>query len=297
MSGTTIRVLFFGSTGWIGGHLINYLKAEFDDIEIIYATARLEQYEHLREYLKEYTDVDYIVLAAGLTGRPNIDWCEDHKDEVVSANVMGPVIIGKFGFDNNIHVTYLGTGCIYTYKNDDQANDPDFPGFAEDDIMNFDKSWYSFTKIQTELLMKQYNALILRFRMPISDDLHHRSLVSKLIKYDKIVNVPNSMTVVSDLVPKIPVMMKRHLTGSYNFTNPGVLGHNDIMDRYKKYIDPDFSYTNFSLHEQDQVLKAARSNVKLDVSKLLKEFPDIPPIIDSIDNVFERIALNVQDEQ
>ena len=31
----------------------------------------------------------HVLLAAGITGRPNIDWCEEHKPETIRTNVIG----------------------------------------------------------------------------------------------------------------------------------------------------------------------------------------------------------------
>lgn len=40
--------------------------------------------------------------------------------------------------------------------------------------------------------MRTYpNVLILRLRMPVSDDLHPRSFVTKISKYDRVVDIPN----------------------------------------------------------------------------------------------------------
>lgn len=48
--------------------------------------------------------------------------------------------------------------------------------------------------------------------------------------------------------------------GIYNFCNPGAISHNEVLDLYKKHIDPKYEYKNFSLDEQAQILKAGRSN-------------------------------------
>lgn len=41
-------------------------------------------------------------------------------------------------------------------------------------------------------MMKFYpNVLILRLRMPVSDDLHSRNFVTKITKYEYVVDVPN----------------------------------------------------------------------------------------------------------
>lgn len=77
-------------------------------------------------------------------------------------------------------------------------------------------SFYSKTKAYMEDMLKSYaNVLILRVRMPISDDLNPRNFVTKIIKYDKVVDVPNSMTVLHDLLPVSLVMAQRKLTGAW----------------------------------------------------------------------------------
>jgi 3,5-epimerase/4-reductase len=37
--------------------------------------------------------------------------------------------------------------------------------------------------------------------MPISDDLVARNFVTKITKYAKVVNIPNSMTVLTEMLP------------------------------------------------------------------------------------------------
>ena len=92
--------------------------------------------------------------------------------------------------------------------------------------------------------------------------------MTKLIGYEKIINVPNSMSVVSELVPLAVSMSRAKYVGIYNFTNPGVISHNEVLDLYTTHVDPSFSYTNFSIAEQSRVLVAARSNNALDTTKL-----------------------------
>ena len=88
-------------------------------------------------------------------------------------------------------------------------------------------------------------------------------------------------------------MTVRELKGNYNFVNPGTISHNQILDLYRKYIDPMFKYTNFTVEEQDKILKARRSNNELDTSKLLKEFPDIMPVQQAIISVFKKMQQTV----
>ncbi|CAM9278093.1 unnamed protein product [Choristocarpus tenellus] len=143
-----------------------------------------------------------------------------------------------------------------------------------------------------EMLLKQFNNVcILRVRMPISDDLSARNFITKITKYEKVVNIPNSMTVLTDLLPVSLLMSERGLKGVYNFCNPGAISHNEILELYRTYIDPSFKYTNFTVEEQDKILKSKRSNNELDVSKMVAALPEvsIPDIHTSMKAVFVRM--------
>jgi hypothetical protein len=89
------------------------------------------------------------------------------------------------------------------------------------------------------------------------------------------VNIPNSMTVLTELLPISLIMAERKLTGIFNFCNPGAISHNEVLDLYKKYIDPSFTYTNFTVEEQAAILKAGRSNNTLDHTKLCGALQDV----------------------
>jgi len=148
------------------------------------------------------------------------------------------------------------------------------------------------TRTQKHWLKTTYpNVLTLRVRMPLSDDLHPRNFISKITKYERVVNIPNSMTVLHDLLPISVNMFERRLVGIYNFTNPGAISHNEILDLYAKHIDPTFTYKT----DQSRILQAGRSNNELDCGKLLQAVPDcmIPHIKDSVVQLFHRMKTNL----
>lgn len=282
--------LVFGARGWIGGKISTLLTEQGH--RVYAAQARLEDRESVERELDLYKP-DRVINAAGVTGRPNIDWCEDHKQETLRANIIGALTLADTCFKRDIHMTNFGTGCIYEYDSEHLVYSG--KGFKEADEPNFAGSYYSKTKIMLDKLLQDYpNVLNLRLRMPISDDLHERSFITKIIGYQKVVNIPNSMSVLTDLLPVSITMSLRKLTGVYNFVNPRVISHNQILDLYKKYINPAFNYTNFTVQEQDRILKARRSNNELDAQKLLQEFPNIPCITESIVKVFERMQKSLQ---
>lgn len=283
-----MKVLLYGATGWIGFQIFQLLKEK--NVEVVPSKVRLENFGDISKELNKVKPT-HVLLAAGLTGPKNIDWCEDHKDQVMSVNVIGTSVLADECNKRDIHLTFIGTGCIYKY---DEQHPIGFPGFTEEDKPNFDESFYSKTKIMVQKILEEYNnVLILRIRMPLADNLHSRNFITKITKYEKVINIPNSMTVLSELLPIAVDMSIKSKTGTYNFTNPGAISHNQILTLYKEYIDPSFTWQNFTVEEQDKILKAARSNNTLDVTKLTSEY-HVDFIDVAIVKLFERMKNNVQ---
>lgn len=170
-----------------------------DGIEVFRANARLENREAVAAELDEIKPT-HVLNAAGITGRPNIDWCETNKPETIRTNVIGTLNLADLCYIRDIHCTVYATGCIFVY--DEKHPEGSGIGFTEEDKPNFDGSFYSQTKGYMEPMLKEFpNCLILRVRMPISDDLIHRSFVTKIVKYERVVNIPNSMTILTEMLP------------------------------------------------------------------------------------------------
>ncbi|KAI3429241.1 hypothetical protein D9Q98_005340 [Chlorella vulgaris] len=285
------KFLIFGKSGWIGGLVGEMLKEQGANFE--YASARLEDRAAVLADLDRVKPT-HVLNAAGVTGRPNVDWCEDHKIETIRANVIGCLNLADICLQKGIHMTYYGTGCIFHYDQDKFAQGNGV-GFKESDTPNFTGSYYSHTKAIVENLLKEYpNVLTLRVRMPIVPDMTYpRNFITKIIKYDKVIDIPNSMTVLPELLPLSLEMAKRKLTGIMNFTNPGAISHNEILQLYKEYVDPEFTWSNFSVEEQAKVIVAPRSNNLLDTERISGEFPELLGIRESlIKYVFEPAAAN-----
>merc|ERR1712029_984278 len=148
--------------------------------------------------------------------------------------------------------------------------------------MGFDESFYSQTKGYMEPMLKCYP-----------------NCITKIVKYERVVNIPNSMTVLYEMLPASLAMAKKGLTGVYNFCNPGVISHNECLDLYAKYIDHTYTYKNFTLEEQSKVLKAGRSNNELDAAKLLRDMPEgvkINDIKTAVELCMQRMQKNLPKE-
>ncbi|OMO89634.1 NAD-dependent epimerase/dehydratase [Corchorus capsularis] len=280
-----LKFLIYGRTGCIGGMLGRICEAQ--GIPFAYGSGRLEDCESLRNDIAA-AQPSHVFNAAGATGRPNVDWCEFNKIETLRSNVIGALNIADVCREKGLPLIFYSSACMYDYDSDHPLGSG--IGFTENEPHNFKGSFFSKTKGMVEDLIKNYeNVCILRVRMPIMSDLTHpRNTIKKIIGYEKVVNIPNAISVLDELIPISVEMAKRNLTGIWNFTNPGVLSHNELLEMYREYVDPNFTWKNFTVEEQDKVLAAPRCNMELDISKLKGEFPEILPIKESaIKYVFE----------
>merc|ERR1719390_343769 len=112
--------------------------------------------------------------------------------------------------------------------------------------------------------------------MPIDGDLQNpRNFITKIANYAKVVNIPNSMTVLEEFVPMAVEGALRGLTGAYNWTNPGTISHNEVLELYRDFLHPEFTWDNFTEKEQMTVIKVPRSNNAPCDKNLCEAFPNV----------------------
>ena len=70
-NGEKQKFLLYGKNGWIGGMLIELIKAAGD--EVVLGNARLENREAVAAEIDSVKPTR-VLNAAGVTGRPNVDW-------------------------------------------------------------------------------------------------------------------------------------------------------------------------------------------------------------------------------
>jgi UDP-glucose 4,6-dehydratase len=271
--------LVYGASGWIGSKVTKMIEGRGDIA--IEATVRADDIAAVSREV-EKVQPDQILSVLGRTHGPGystIDYLEQKGNSYINVrdNLFAPFVLARVADTKNIHFTYLGTGCIFTYVDGDQS-------FDEDAVPNFFGSEYSIVKGFTDQMSKVLPGMLnCRIRMPISNDDSPRNFIKKITTYEKIHSVPNSMTVLEELLPMMLEMAVKGETGTVNLTNPGVISHDEILDMYRRHIDPAFSWKNFSGPELMKVIAAARSNNKLSTDKLQRMFPHVTNIHDAVE--------------
>ncbi|SMQ51283.1 unnamed protein product [Zymoseptoria tritici ST99CH_3D7] len=253
--------------GWIGQMVVELLKQQGKNVHS--TMTRMEEQSQVRAILDDIKPT-HVINCAGKTGRPTVDWCESHQVETMETNCLGVHIVTSECHKRDIHCTIVATGCIYTSTYDPTMTTLLSPPFTESCTPNFASSFYSATKAPIESILAHYpNTLILRLRMPVSADLSPRSFVTKILAYEHIVNIPNSHSILPSLLPIIIALAEHGEEGVYNFTNPGSISHNEVLELYKEIVDPSISWKNFTVEQQSRVIVAERSNCALDAGKLM----------------------------
>ena len=269
------KILLFGSTGFIGTQLKEALESK--GYEVFGPRIEIRNFDEVKKTFEEIKP-DYAINATGMTGRPNVDWCETHPVETLSVNVGGSLNIASVAHSMNIKLAQLSSGCVYTGDNNGKGN-------SEDTKANFFGSIYSRSRVISENLLKEFsNVLQLRIRIPIMGESNPKNLIDKMLHYPEMINIENSCTVMEDFVPATIQLIEMGTTGIINMTNIGAMNHEEIMTMYKEIVDPNFEINIMAKDKQDELCKR-RSNCVLNSDKREALGVHMPPLEESLRKV------------
>jgi len=284
-----MRLLIYGSRGWIGQQFMT-LVSQYG-FPCHRGNARVDNAVEVEKEMETVLPTHVVSFIGRTHGKidnevfTTIDYLEQPGKlvENVRDNLYSPLVLTILCHQKGIHYTYLGTGCIFAFDETHPFGKEE-NGFDEESLPNFFGSSYSVVKGFTDRLMHFYkdSMLNLRIRMPITGEKNGRNFITKITTYAKVCSVPNSMSALPDLLPLVLDMMQQKRTGTINLTNPGLISHNEILQMYRDIVDPSFTWNNFSVEEQRQILAADRSNNYLDTGLLQEWFPHVLPIHEAV---------------
>jgi len=220
-----MKILVFGSKGFIGSRMLEaWPDAVGTEAWIGSKEDALAEIDRVKP--------DAVLNAAGIVGKPNVDWCETNQLETIQGNTILPLLIAEACQERGLYMLHLGTGCVYYGYSTDPR------GWKEDDFAN-PVAVYTRSKYAADLLLTTFpNVGIARLRMPI-DDRPGPGLIEKIASFKKVMgDVPNSVTVVSDLIDACRQLIEKRGTGIFHTVNPGIERHRDLLNLYKEYVDP-----------------------------------------------------------
>lgn len=246
-----MKILIFGK-GYIGQRCAGAWS------DAVLSSVRIDsKADALAEILKYKPDA--VLNAAGVRGRPNVDWCESHQLETMRGNTLMPLILADACAETGTYLLHIGSGCIF-YGDAPHADKT----WREDDFGNPIPT-YSRTKWAADLVLSTLpNVGIGRIRMPIDSIPGAGNLIDKLAAFPKVVDVENSVTVVDDMISVFRQLMEKKAPGIFHVTNPGAIRHREILSLYKELVDPTHScdwISNDDLVAQGLATKGRSNNI------------------------------------
>ncbi len=242
---------------------------------------------------------DFVVNAAGFTGEPNVDACENQKGETVAGNVNLAQTVASACDVAGIQLGFVSSGCIYTgakvrrecgtYAVEDNLTEPlvsellsqrseRVAGFSEIDEPNFcfthnNCSFYSGTKALAEEVMAQFPQFyVWRLRIPFDEFDGHRNYLSKVQRYAKVYQNWNSISHRGDFVAAcLDSWLQKIPSGVYNVVNLGYVSTREVVEVIQKRLRPAWKPEFWQSDNEFYRFGALtpRSNCILDSSKLL----------------------------
>ncbi len=233
----------------------------------------------------------FLINAAGYTGKPNVDACEDHKAECLEGNAVLPGKIRQACEAAGIPWGHVSSGCIYTGRRNDGA------GFLEEDPPNFcfrtnPCSFYSGTKaLGEEVLDGAKQCYVWRLRIPFDHRHGPRNYLSKLMNYQRLLEAENSISHLGDFVESCVACWEKNLPyGTYNLTNPGSVTTREVVQRIQASLLPEREFEFFSDESEFMRLAARtpRSNCVMDTSKAEAAGLPMRPVHEALEDALKQ---------
>ena len=269
------EILILGK-GFIGKQLCAYLNCKiFSKKELDYTDSNI-----FKIYLNNF-EPKFVINASGYTGYPNVDACELEKNKKLcyKLNVHIPRQLAVICHNKNIPFANISSGCIYNGYN-----------FTEESKPNHIKGYYCKTKYECEQYLINYNCYQWRIRIPFCSQIHNKNYLTKLLKYDRLINKYNSLTCIEDFCEFVYKFIKLKSVpeyGIYNVVNENYVNADYVIDLLKSVglQNPNWIFVD----EKDLDLKCKRSNCVLVTSKIKKLGLGLPYVRDSLKECINEI--------
>jgi dTDP-4-dehydrorhamnose reductase len=164
---------------------------------------------------------DAVINAAGKT---DLAWCEANAREAIRSNLEAPVRLYRriLSCDIDIRFIHFSSGCIWDgpYTKDGKPFTPDsLPSPA---------CLYSWTKAASDAMLMDIEPnriAILRPRQVYSGSLSPRNTISKLLKYPKLIDTPNSVSSVAIIEKTVKHILSSedNWSGIWNIYDSGII--------------------------------------------------------------------------
>ena len=229
---------------------------------------------------------DLVINAVGFTGRPNIDGTEQEKWRCLLLNTVVPGYLAEILSDRGIRWGHVSSGCIF------HGARPDGSGFTEEDVPEFARcdpraGWYARTKWMAEQLLRDLpGVLIWRLRIPFDQFDNERNYISKIMRYDNLLEVRNSISQLQEFAAAaLETLLRDVPAGIYNITNPGSVLTSEVAEAIRRHGLSSRTFRYFSGEEAFMATpgRVFRASCVLSPAKLLATGIPLRDVHDSLE--------------
>lgn len=291
-------IVILGGAGYVGQAYQRYFnKRRLPFQSLSRAQVDYTDADELREALGNLRP-DFLINCAGYTGKPNVDACEDDKAACLAGNAVLPGTVRRVCAELGLPWGHVSSGCVFSGKRADGE------GFNETDVPNFSFrhgpcSFYSGTKALGEEVLGyresasghwehegEPDAYVWRLRIPFNEQDGPRNYLSKLMRYERLLEATNSISQLDEFVrASVACWEKRVPFGIYNLTNPGAVSTREVVDLIKRsgVCDKDFVFFENEATFMCKAARTPRSNCVLDARKLANWGITMTPVHEAIE--------------
>lgn len=305
-------ILLLGASGYIGQAFARELERRGWPFQpLSRRDVDYSRFNLLLGYLQAQRP-EFVINAAGYTGKPNVDVCETARAETFAGNTLLPQTIGHACAAAGIPWGHVSSGCIYhgakvtmdgQTRVEKDLTQPELrtladhspgciQGFTELDEPNFSFrhppcSFYSGAKaLAEETIAGIGQSYIWRLRIPFDEVDSPRNYLSKLQRYAKVYDNVNSISHRGDYARAcLDLWERRAAFGLYNIVNPGFITTRQVVGLIRNILRPvrDFEFWADDGEFYRSGATVQRSNCVLDASKLLATGVKIRPIHEALE--------------
>ncbi len=280
-----MKIALIGATGYVGTEFVSLIRARDHKLATIgRQTCDVYSVDDLTSNLRQ-SGADAVINCAGYTGKPNVDACESDKANCLAGNAVLPGVVAEACHRLELPWGHVSSGCIYTGKR------PDGGGFTESDPPNFsfrqdNCSFYSGTKaLGEEVLADAPRCYLWRLRIPFSHVDSPRNYLTKLMRYDTLLEAENSLSHLPEFAAAALDCIERGLPfGTYNLTNPGSVRTSQVVELIRQcgVLDKPFRFFDSEDEFMTRAAKTPRSNCVLDSSKAIRAGLHLTPVTEAL---------------
>jgi len=278
-------IILLGASGYVGKEFVRtLLNDQIAYVSIGRRDCNLYDKEALYSAIQAAGGT-FLINCAGFTGKPNVDACEVQRTACLQGNAVLPGIISAACKKAGIPWGHVSSGCIFT------GEKPDGPGFTEQDPPNFsfrqdNCSFYSGSKaLGEECIADDPRCYIWRLRIPFNHQDSSRNYLSKLMRYDRLLDARNSLSFLDEFVTACIDCWRLGVPfGTYNLINSGSVTAREVVALIKQQgiCQKEFKFFESENEFMQIAAKTPRSNTVLDNRKALNAGLKLSPVQDAI---------------